>query len=218
MRPRPRQPFTFNQASIDHGTFRRFIEVIGTVGVAARIAAGHWDRFGRCGIRFSGGRNRLGSQAGSVHCFLPVVSHQEAAEPVRDSLPVVQRQHQSTLWKLWQLLLLSHGDGLLQRHLHQYEFGSAQLRCLRARLRRTDSVLQSRSVRRVAQGGLHFATVFVQTLILTMQTAVGAALFALTAIAAKAVAYPSTIEPARCRAIAGSGRAGFLAGHRACTV
>jgi hypothetical protein len=61
-------------------------------------------------------------------------------------LPAVQRQHQSTLWKLRQLLLLRDGDGLLQRNMYQCEFGSEQLRCLRVRLRRIHTDLHPRTM------------------------------------------------------------------------
>ena len=57
------------------------------------------------------------------------------------SLPRVQRQHQPTLWKLWSLRLLRRGDGMLQRDMHLSEFGFAQLRRLRKRLRRTGANL-----------------------------------------------------------------------------
>ena len=66
-----------------------------------------------------------------MHNLLPVVSHQEAAEPMRGSLPGVQRQHQPALWKLWSLRLLRLGNRLLQRGMHLPEFGSGQLRRLR---------------------------------------------------------------------------------------
>ena len=89
----------------------------------------------------SGAGDRLGCPAGSVHSLLPVVSHQEEAEPMPGGLPGVQRQHQPPLWKLWNLRLLPHGDGLLQRDLHLPEFGSEQLRRLRKRLRRIGPVL-----------------------------------------------------------------------------
>ena len=109
--------------------------------VAARIAAEHRGRFGRRGTQHSGAEYRLGCQAGSVHSLLPVVSHQEEAEPMRGGLPGVQRQHQPPLWKLWRLRLLSDGGGLLQRDMHGPEFGSEQLRRLRKRLPRIDADL-----------------------------------------------------------------------------
>ena len=109
------------------------------VGVAARIAAEHRRRFGRRGTQHAGGEYRLGCPAGSVHSLLPVVSHQEEAEPMHGSLPGVQRQHQPPLWKLWSLRLLPDGDGLLQRDMHGLEFGREQLRRLRIRLRRGDA-------------------------------------------------------------------------------
>jgi hypothetical protein len=56
-------------------------------------------------------------------------------------LPGLQRQHQSPLWQLWKLRLLPHGDSLLQRDMHQPEFGSAQLRRVRERLPRIDADL-----------------------------------------------------------------------------
>ena len=58
-------------------------------------------------------------------------------------LPSVQRQHQPTLWKLRKLLRLHYGDGLLQRGMHQRDFGSEQLRRLRKRLPRIGSDVQS---------------------------------------------------------------------------
>ena len=76
-----------------------------------------------------------------MHCFLPVVSHQEAAESMRGGLPIVQRQHQPTLWKLRKLRLLPHRDGLLRRDMHLAEFGSTQLRRLWIRLWRCDPEL-----------------------------------------------------------------------------
>jgi hypothetical protein len=56
-------------------------------------------------------------------------------------LPGVQRQHQPPLWKLWSLRLLRLEDSMLQRDMQQREFGSAQLRRLRKRLRWTKPVL-----------------------------------------------------------------------------
>ena len=69
-----------------------------------------------------------------------MVLQQDAAESMPGGLPGVQRQHQPPLWKLRSLRLLSHGDGLLQRDMHLREFGSAQLRRLRKRLRRIDPI------------------------------------------------------------------------------
>ena len=57
---------------------------------------------------------------------------------MRFGLPGLQRQHQSSLWQLWKLRLLSHIVDLLQRDMHLPEFRSAQLRRLRKRLRRID--------------------------------------------------------------------------------
>ena len=46
-------------------------------------------------------------------------------------LPGVQRQHESSLWKLRSLRLLPHVGRMLQRDMHRCEFGPAQLRRLR---------------------------------------------------------------------------------------
>ena len=67
-------------------------------------------------------------------------------------LPVCQRQHQSPLWKLRILLRLRHGDGLLQRDMHEPEFGSEQLRRLRIRLRRIDAELHPGGLLRLPAG------------------------------------------------------------------
>jgi hypothetical protein len=56
-------------------------------------------------------------------------------------LPGVQRQHQSPLWKLWKLRLLSDVGGLLQRDVHVPEFRSCQLRRMRKRLPRIGAEL-----------------------------------------------------------------------------
>ena len=116
-------------------------KLLARVGVAARIAAEHRGRFSRRGTQYSGAGDRLGCPAGSVRGLLPVVSHQDEAESMPGGLPGVQRQHQPPLWKLRNLRLLPHGDGLLQRDMHRPEFGSEQLRRLRKRLRRIDADL-----------------------------------------------------------------------------
>jgi hypothetical protein len=128
--------FLKKKRGIDHGTSRRVIEVAGRECVAARIAAEHRGRFGRRDTQHAGAEYRLGCPAGSVYRLLPVVSHQEEAEPMHGSLPGVQRQHQPPLWKLWKLRLLSDVGGLLQRDMHGPEFGSAQLWRLRICLSR----------------------------------------------------------------------------------
>ena len=69
-----------------------------------------------------------------MYRLLPVVSHQEEAEPMPGGLPGVQREHEPTVWKLWSLCLLLGGDDLLQRDLHGLEFRSCQLRRLRKHL------------------------------------------------------------------------------------
>ena len=104
-----------------------FSKLLARVGVAARIAAEHRGRFGRRGAQPSGAGDRLGCPAGSVHGLLPVVFHQEAAEPMPGRLPGVQRQHQSPLWKMRKLRLLSDFRHLLQRDLHRLEVRSTEL-------------------------------------------------------------------------------------------
>ena len=58
-------------------------------------------------------------------------------------LPRVQRQHEPALWTLRSLRLLPHVGRLLQRNMHQREFGSTQLRRVRKRLPRVGALLQS---------------------------------------------------------------------------
>ena len=69
-----------------------------------------------------------------------------------DGLPGVQRQHQSTLWKLRSLRLLRYGAGLLQWDLHLPEFGSEKLRRLRIRVRRADADLHPGDMRQLPAG------------------------------------------------------------------
>jgi hypothetical protein len=66
-----------NERGTDHGTSRRVIEDAGGKCVAARIAAHDRRGFGRRGTQHAGHQYRLGRQAGPVHRFLPLVSHQE---------------------------------------------------------------------------------------------------------------------------------------------
>ena len=54
-----------------------------------------------------------------------------------DSTPILE---QPPLRKLWSLRLLRRGDGMLQRDMYPREFGSAQLRRLRKRLRRRNDL------------------------------------------------------------------------------
>ena len=71
---------------------------------------------------------------------------------MRGGLPRLQRQHQSTLWKLWSLRLLRRGNGLLQRDMHLPGFGSEQLRRLRERLPRIDPGLHPGDMRQLPAG------------------------------------------------------------------
>ena len=94
----------------------------------------------------------MGCPAGSLRRLLPVVPQQGSAESMPGGLPGVQRQHQPPLWKLRSLCLLPHGDSLLQRGMHELEFGSAQLRRLRIRLCRVGANLQPGDMQWVSSG------------------------------------------------------------------
>ena len=87
-----------------------------------------------------------------MYSLLPVVFHQDAAQPMRFGLPGLQRQHQSTLRNLWVLCLLPDVGRMLQRDMHHREFRFAQLRRLRKHLPRFDADLHPRDLRQLLAG------------------------------------------------------------------